>query len=86
MYTTLERSDSMARCCVCGDSFKLREVRSEFDSRFPSDMSYDELYPNHDYCLDCAISDTESLMSQGAAIDMVNGDISYDDDFVKKWL
>ena len=76
----------MPRCVVCGDKFKVSEARSEFDSRFPSDISYEDSYPDHDYCASCAIAETEGLINQGAAVDMMNGDLDYDDEFVKKWL
>ena len=76
----------MAICVNCGDRFKVSEARSEFDSRFSSDITYDDCYPDHDYCAACAIGETESLINQGAAVDMVNGDLDYDDEFVKKWL
>ena len=76
----------MPRCIVCGNSFKLRDAREEYESRFNGELIYDEDYPDHDYCATCAIGESENLMNQGAAIDMMNGDADYDDDFVKEWL
>jgi hypothetical protein len=35
---------------------------------------------------DCAIPDTQSNINIGKAIDMMNGEEVYDEDFVKRWL
>ena len=75
----------MARCVICGVKFKVSEARSEFNSRFPADMFYD-VFPENNFCGTCAIGEAETSMNQGAAIDMMNGDLEYDDDFVKEWL
>lgn len=76
----------MAKCVICGNRFKVGEARAEYDARFYSYIFYDDSYPEHNYCALCAIGETEGFINEGAAIDMMNGDLDYDDDFVKEWL
>ncbi|MEV4562010.1 hypothetical protein AB0K51_34240 [Kitasatospora sp. NPDC049285] len=49
------------------------------------ERSYDEYYPDG-VCANCAVPDTNSNISQGRAILMMNGDEDYDDDFVMENL
>lgn len=76
----------MAKCAWCGKKFNVSNAREEYNTAFEGDIDYDEQYEGGDICADCAIADTESNMSVGRAIDMVNGDEDYDDDFVQRWL
>ena len=52
---------------------------------FDGELNYDEEYGGQ-LCADCAISDTSSNINLGRAIDMMNGDEDYDDDFVREHL
>lgn len=76
----------MAKCAWCGKRFSISTAREEYNSYFNNDLDYDEDYDDNNICADCAIAESESNMSVGKAIDMVNGDEDYDDDFVQKWL
>lgn len=75
----------MTTCSQCGTAFDVDEARSAHDAEFTGDVEYDDRYDGG-LCADCAISETESNMSRGRAILMVNGDEDYDDDFVQQWL
>lgn len=75
----------MAKCSWCGKRFNVTEARSEYNSEFDGEINYDEEYGG-EVCSDCAISETNSNMNLGRAIDMMNGEEAYDDDFVKKHL
>lgn len=75
----------MVKCCRCGMKFNVSEARNEYNTTFGDGLNYDEQYGG-EVCADCAIPDTESLINQGRAIDMMNGDDDYDDDFVQEWL
>ena len=75
----------MAKCCRCGNRFNVSEARTDYNAEFDGDIDYDDEYGS-EVCADCAISDTNSNMNLGKAIDMMNGDEDYDDDFVKKHL
>lgn len=76
----------MAKCEECGTKFNVDDARSEFDEEFPEDdIDYDELYEGG-LCGSCAASQASSNMNAGRAIDMMNGDEDYDDDFVQAHL
>ena len=75
----------MEKCCRCNIKFNVSEARSEYNSHFDGDADYDDEFGG-EVCAECAISDSESNMNLGRAIDMMNGDEDYDDDFVDKWL
>jgi len=72
-------------CTRCGAEFDVDEARDEYNSEFDGSISYDEEYDG-DVCANCAISEANSYMNVGKAIDMMNGDADYDDDFVKNHL
>lgn len=75
------------KCVACDCKFDIDEARDEYNSYFDDDcIDYDEDYPDHNLCGDCAIAETESNINTGKAIDMVNGEDDYDQDFVDKWL
>lgn len=76
----------MAICSMCGNRFNLSKTRQEYYDEFAGDPDYDEIYEDGDVCADCAIPDTHGNMAIGMAIDMVNGEEDYDDNFVQKWL
>lgn len=75
----------MAKCCVCGKRFNVKDARSEYNSEFDGGLDYDDDFEG-EVCADCAISTSQSNMNLGQAIDMMNGEEDYDDDFVKKYL
>ncbi len=75
----------MAKCCRCGEKFKVSDARAEYNSEFGAGFDYDEDY-HGEVCADCAIADTHTNMNIGKAIDMMNGDEDYDEDHVQKWL
>lgn len=75
----------MAKCCRCRNEFNVSEARIDYNAEFDGDIDYDDEYGG-EVCADCAISDTNSNMNRGKAIDMMNGDEEYDDDFVEKHL
>ena len=52
-------------CVMCGKLFDSDDAADEFDSHFDGDYDYSELYDD-DTCADCAISETESAMPEGA--------------------
>ena len=75
----------MAKCTMCGKKFDVSDTRNEYNAAFDGEIDYDEEYGG-EVCADCAISETESNINVGRAIDMMNGDEDYDDGFVQKWL
>ena len=75
----------MEKCCMCGKEFNVDEARSEYNAEFDDALEYDDSYGG-EVCADCAICESESNMNLGKAIDMMNGEEEYDDDFVKKHL
>lgn len=74
----------MANCKRCGSRFNVKIAREEFNDRFDHELDYDDYYDG--WCASCAISDAESNMNTGIAIDMMNGDAGFDQDFVNRWL
>lgn len=75
----------MAKCVRCGTNFGVTDAQGEYNAVFNGDPDYDEIYGG-EVCGSCAISDSETLINQGRAIDMMNGEEVYDDDFVQEWL
>lgn len=75
----------MAKCCRCGNRFDVSEARIVYNAEFNGEIDYDEEYGS-EVCAYCAISDTDTNMNLGKAIDMMNGDEEYDDDFIEKHL
>jgi hypothetical protein len=76
----------MATCCRCGQEFHVSAARDAWNkSEFGSDVDYEEEFGG-EVCGDCAVLDAESNRDLGRAIDMVNGDEDYDDDFVQEHL
>jgi hypothetical protein len=79
---------NMAKCCRCGKRFNVSEARDEYIDEFGREFDgdlFDDQY-GREVCADCAIADTETLMNIGKAIDMMNGEEEYDEDFVNRWL
>ncbi|MGW1900912.1 hypothetical protein [Streptomyces hirsutus] len=74
----------MTKCHECEKEFDVEAARAEYTSEFSGELDYDEYGQGN--CADCAISEAESNMNVGRAIDMMNGDEDYDDDFVQKHL
>jgi hypothetical protein len=74
------------KCDDCGETYDKAEAKKEFYARFgdfDADF-FDENYPG--LCGPCAIVRTQSDMNIGIAIDMVNGELAYDEDHVEKYL
>ncbi|MEU6577119.1 hypothetical protein [Streptomyces sp. NPDC046805] len=76
----------MSKCVECGTAFEIEDARNEYNSEFNGDPDFDEYYGEGDFCGSCAASATSSAMNHGNAIQMMNGDVDYDDDFVEKYL
>ena len=87
---TTEATDGMKICDSigwgnsCGDEFNEAAARKRFNRKFPDD--YDDFTEGRDVCFRCAALEEESLIDQGLAIMMVNGDEDYDEDHVERWL
>ena len=75
----------MSKCAECGSEFDVEKVRAEYKAEFGADFDYDEDF-DWPACALCASSETESNMNVGRAIDMVNGEVPYDADFVGDYL
>ncbi len=66
------------KCCQCGKKFDVDFARAEYENLFPEDdMTYDEIFPDHDFCGLCAIAFVESNIAIGREIDEWNGDDDY---------
>lgn len=74
----------MVKCCECNTEFDVEDARSEYTAEYGGELDYDEY--GQGYCGSCAISEAESNMNVGRAIDMMNGEEDYDDDFVQQYL
>ena len=57
----------------------------KYNAHFGGDLDYDE-DAGGDCCAGCAIATAESNIDLGRAIDMMNGDVDDDDDFVTQHL
>lgn len=79
------RSD-ICICGRCGNAFDPEDSKMRYESYFNGELDWDDDYSDNTVCADCAIAESESLINQGSAIMMMNGDEDYDDDFVNKWL
>jgi hypothetical protein len=75
----------METCSECGTEFDIADERSEYNAHFGGDLDYDE-DAGGGTCAGCAIAIAESNIDLGRAIDMMNGDEDYDDDFVTQNL
>lgn len=79
----------MAKCLNCGKEFNVSDTRMEFNDALDGEYNYDQEIGGS-LCFDCAIYDYDpeyvSNDNLGTAIQMMNGDEDYDDDFVNKWL
>lgn len=62
-----------------------KHVRDTPEEYVRQNLEYEDNYGG-EVCAACAIPDSEGLIDQGRAIDMVNGDEDYDDDFVQQHL
>lgn len=85
MKGRVARVVDVTKCGQCGTSFDIDDARDEYNSEFNGDLNYDE-DTDGDLCGNCAIAEIESKMNLGRAIDMMNGDEDYDDDFVQQHL
>lgn len=74
----------MAKCEECGARYNKADACNEYESYFDHEMPYDS--DVEDMCASCAIAESESLMNIGKAIDMMNGEEDYDNDFVERYL
>lgn len=74
----------MATCSECGTEFNVDEARAQYNAAF-NGIDYDE-ETGGEKCAGCAEAETQSYMDTGRAIDMMNGDEDYDDDFVQRHL
>jgi hypothetical protein len=75
----------MAECGECETQFDPADAQRRYDAAFGDGFDYAEQYGGS-VCGDCAIDQTQSEINVGRAIDMVNGEEAYDDDFVQKHL
>jgi hypothetical protein len=75
----------MPNCAQCGKQFDPSDAKSEYEAEFGSDLDYTESYGG-EVCGDCAISQSQSDMNLGRAIDMMNSEEAYDEDFVREHL
>ncbi|SHH44910.1 hypothetical protein [Clostridium intestinale] len=79
----------MSKCRNCGNEFNVSDAIMEFNDALDGEYNYDEEIGGA-LCFDCAIYDYDpeyvSNSNLGRAIQMMNGDEDYDDEFVKKWL
>lgn len=79
----------MAKCLNCEKRFNVSEARKEFNDALDGEYNYDSEIGGT-LCFDCAIYDYDPEYSSnsnlGKAIQMMNGDEDYDDDFVNEWL
>lgn len=75
----------MATCEQCDAEFDVADARDEYNAEFGDDADYDEDFGG-DVCASCAISQTDSNIELGRAIDMMNGEEEYDAEHVERWL
>jgi hypothetical protein len=75
----------MPNCVQCRKQFDPSDAKSDYEAEFGGELNYTESYGG-DVCGDCAISQSQSMMDRGRAIDMMNGEEDYDDDFVGEHL
>ncbi|MBO7449775.1 MAG: hypothetical protein J6U54_05340 [Clostridiales bacterium] len=50
----------MPKCYMCGENFRLQDAIDIFESEYP-ECSYEDEYPEHDVCGECAINDMENM-------------------------
>lgn len=81
------------KCCECGKNYNPDAVARAFEEEWDGEIPYydDEeetkVCPDYDFlCKRCALATVRSLMNQGAAIMMMNGEEDYDQSFVDRWL
>ena len=59
----------MAKCINCGEKFKKKEAREEYNLYFQDEgFDYKEEFPDDELCGSCAIDVTLGYMSTGAAV------------------
>ena len=75
----------MATCGECGSDFDPVSSAMEYAAESGQNGEYEELYEG-ELCASCALSRTSSNLNLGRAMDMMNGEEAYDDDFVEKHL
>lgn len=75
----------MTTCIRCNQKFDVDESRATYNAEFNGELDYDEEMEG-EVCADCALLEAESNINQGRAIDMMNGEEDYDDEFVEKHL
>ena len=74
--------------CSCGRQFDPSDAKREFNAEFGRALGVDHYTEEYGgrVCGICAMEDTGTNMNVGRAIDMVNGEEPYDDDFVQDHL
>ena len=75
----------MSTCDHCQTEFDVDSARTEYNSEFNGELDYDEDYEGQ-VCASCAISQSQSNIDHGRAIQMMNGDEDYDESHVEKYL
>lgn len=58
----------MTECSECGQQFDVDDARDDYDSEpeFNGELSYDEDFPEHSLCGDCAIRRSQEDLHAGA--------------------
>lgn len=83
----MAKSDpSMDKCDRCGTRFDVSDAREEYNEEFGRDSGIDYDDFGGGVCANCAISQSQSEIDLGRAIQMWNGDEDYDADHVGKSL
>lgn len=75
----------MKTCDGCGTGFNVDDARDAYRDEFDGELDYDE-DTGGGLCGSCAGAQSQSNINSGRAIQMMNGDEDYDDDFVQKHL
>ena len=45
----------MAICWVCGEKFSVRKAKAMFEEMYTGEFDYDDCFPDHDTCGECAL-------------------------------
>lgn len=49
--------------------FDVSDARELYEAEFDNELEYDDDFPEHEYCADCAIGESQSNLSAGLAMD-----------------
>lgn len=71
-------------CGICEQPFDVADARADYNAEWEGADYDDEIEGG--LCGGCAISKSSSELAHGQAIQMMNGEIDYDDDHVTEWL